>query len=154
MTEAKRRAAFEKFVNRTDTCWLWTGAKNPNGYGVFRVGRLQSGVHRWAWQWAHGAIPNGLEVHHTCHVRLCVNPTHLAIMTRRQNLQNRRFHSWQGIDGRVATIDTEPVTVTLTPEHSAWVLARAAETGETPDALVARAMYRYMARWLGEWKRP
>jgi HNH endonuclease len=152
MSEAKRRADFERFVNRTETCWLWTGAKNPAGYATFRVGRVQAGAHRWAWQWAKGAIPEGMELHHSCHVRHCVNPAHLVMMTRKQNLQNRRFDSWKGIDGRIDTTITELLTVTLTPEHSAWVRARAMETGETPDDLVARAMYRYMARWLGQWK--
>jgi hypothetical protein len=150
MNEAKRRADFERFVKRTDTCWLWTGCVNQKGYASFKIGRVVAGAHRWAWQWANGPIPEGLEVHHTCHVRRCVNPAHLEIKTRRQNLQNRRFSSWAGIDGRVA-MQSEPVTVTLSPEHSAWVTARAAETGETPDELVARAMYRYMARWLGNW---
>lgn len=152
MSEVKRRADFERFVNRTESCWLWTGAKNPGGYGTFRISRVQAGVHRWAWQWANGPIPEGLEVHHACHVRLCVNPMHLVVMTRKQNLQNRRFGSWKGIDQRVLGADDEPLIVTLTPEHSAWVRARAKETGERPDDLVARAMYRYMARWLGQWQ--
>lgn len=152
MSEAKRRADFERFVHRTESCWLWTGGKNQGGYGTFRVGKVQAGAHRWAWQWANGAIPEGLEVHHACHVRLCVNPAHLVVMTRKQNLQNRQFGSWKGIDQRVDGMTAEPLTVTLTSEHSAWVRQRAAETGETADALVARAMYRYMARWLGQWK--
>jgi hypothetical protein len=152
MIETKRRTDFERFVRRTDTCWLWTGGKNPAGYGVFRVGAIRAGAHRWAWQWTNGTIPAGMEVHHTCHIRACVNPTHLTLMTRRQNLQNRRYSSWLDIDGRVPDSAADLVTVTLTPEHSAWVKARAAETGESPDELVARAMYRYMARWLGKWK--
>jgi len=72
-------------------------------------------------------------------------------MTRRQNLQNRIQRSWDGIDAGVEP-DAEPLTVTLTPKHSAWVRARIAQTGENPDELVARAMYRYMARWLGKWR--
>jgi hypothetical protein len=150
--ETRRRLRFEHYVNRTESCWLWTGGRNPAGYGTFRVSEVQAGAHRWAWQWANGPISEGMEIHQACNVRLCVNPEHLVMMTRKQNLQNRQFGSWKGIDNRVDGMTTEPLTVTLTPEHSAWVRSRAAETGETADALVARAMYRYMARWLGQWK--
>jgi len=93
-----------------------------------------------------------MQIHHQCRTPACVNPSHLTVVTRRRNLQNRRFDSWQGIDDRITGVSHEPLTVTLTPEHSAWLRARAAETGETADELVARAMYRYMARWLGRWK--
>jgi hypothetical protein len=133
--ETRRRLRFEHYVNRTESCWLWTGGRNPAGYGTFRVSEVQAGAHRWAWQWANGPISEGMEIHHACHVRLCVNPEHLVMMTRKQNLQNRQFGSWKGIDNRVDGMTTEPLTVTLTPEHSAWVRSRAAETGETADSL-------------------
>lgn len=152
-TEAKRRAAFERFVNRTETCWLWTGS-GANGYGMFRVGRVTTGAHRWAYQWANGPIPDGLEVHHMCRVRRCVNPAHLEVMTRRQNLQRRKFESWKAIDARIEGIDSESLTVTLSPEHSAWLRSVAADSGLSYEEIVSRAMYRYMARWLGNWAKP
>jgi HNH endonuclease len=151
MSEAKRRADFERFVNRTETCWFWTGAKNPAGYGLFKVGQIRAGAHRWAWQWANGPIPQGMEVHHNCRTRPCVNPAHLEVMTRRQNLQRRKFDSWKGIDARIEAVDGEPLTVGLSPEHSAWVRSVSAQSGLSPEEIVSRAMYRYIARWLGQW---
>lgn len=149
MTELKRRADFERFVNRTDGCWLWTGSK-ANGYGMFRIGRVTTGSHRWAWQWANGPIPHGLEVHHKCRIRSCVNPAHLEVMTRRQNLQRRKFDSWQDIDAQIK-VDGEPLTVTLSPEHSSWVRDLAAQSGLSYEEIVSKAMYRYIARFLGRW---
>jgi hypothetical protein len=72
-------------------CWLWAGGTNGNGYGVIgRGGRAlgQTYVHRVAWELEHGPIPDGLEIDHLCHVRLCVNPGHLAVVTHAEN--NRR----------------------------------------------------------------
>ena len=34
----------------------------------------------------HGTIPEGHEVDHICHVRRCVEPTHLRALTHRQNV--------------------------------------------------------------------
>jgi hypothetical protein len=144
-TEAKRRNVFDRYVDRTETCWLWTGPRTTNGYGAFRVGSVQTGAHRWAWLWVNGPIPDGLQIHHNCRTRLCVNPAHLAVVTRTRNLQNREFKAWKTLDQRVEAINGELLNVTLTPVHSAWVRARAAETGRAVDEIVALAIYGYMA---------
>lgn len=34
-------------------------------------------------------IPDGMDIDHMCHVRECVNPSHLRACTRKQNLENR-----------------------------------------------------------------
>ena len=150
----KRQKDFERFVNRTETCWLWIGGKNPGGYGTFRVGHVRRGAHCWAWEWANGPIPDGMQIHHKCHIRSCVNPAHLAAVTRRQNLQHRKYESWTEIDGRIDGEDAEPLTVTLSPKHSAWVRQRAADSGLSHDEIVGLALYRYMARWIGNWAQP
>ena len=94
LTEADR---FASYVNKDANalgCWLWTGSRNNNGYGRFRLsrfGKRQRTVlaHRFAYEQVNGPIPDGLVVDHTCHNRHCVNPNHLRLVTNQDNCQNR-----------------------------------------------------------------
>ena len=70
-------------VDKTPTCWLWTGAKT-GGYGVF--GHPQRRSHRLSYEWLVGPIPEGLQMDHLCRVRACVNPDHLEPVTQQVNL--------------------------------------------------------------------
>lgn len=72
-------------------CWEWTGALNE-GYGRFRVGERNEKAYRWAFEDAHGPIPDGLEPDHLCRNRACIKsiadehgPAHLQIVTSREN---------------------------------------------------------------------
>lgn len=84
---------FTQFVRHTDTCWLWTGTLNEYGYGKFSYrgadGRQHCvRAHRFAWEQAHGtAVPDGQWVLHDCDVKACVNPTHLHLGDRPQNIR-------------------------------------------------------------------
>lgn len=74
-------------------CWLWTGAKNENGYGFTRLGgrdAKQSVAHRAVYLALIGPIPDGLVLDHTCRTPACVNPAHLEPVTQRENLLRGR----------------------------------------------------------------
>ena len=88
-----KKTAEERFwekVDKTDECWLWTGACERKGYGRFGYGGKLVRVHRLAYEWSYGEIPEGLHVDHRCHQRNCVRPEHLRLVTNAQNQQNRR----------------------------------------------------------------
>jgi hypothetical protein len=71
-----------------DACWLWRGT-TVNGYGVIKTHGKQLRCHRVAWELAHGPIPNGLCVCHTCDVRNCVNVAHHWLGTTGDNMADR-----------------------------------------------------------------
>jgi len=75
-------------VNKTEGCWTWTAAADPNGYGQIKVQGRLVGAHRLSFMIAYGAIAEGLEVDHKCHNRSCVNPSHLRAATSKQNGEN------------------------------------------------------------------
>ena len=79
-------ARFWSRVEKTDTCWLWTAAKDKYGYGHIRTNRASSMlVHRFAYELLIGPIPDGMVIDHVwdrgCRNRHCVNPAHLEAVT-------------------------------------------------------------------------
>ena len=80
---------FEKRINKTTDCWLWTGHINHSGYGRYNAKGYQSGyVHRQMFYWLNGYLPDPPNVvGHTCDVRNCVNPNHLVEQTQSENVR-------------------------------------------------------------------
>lgn len=66
-------------------CWVWTGARNSNGYGQWAVTGRSRSVHRLAYEAFVGPIPDGLVLDHLCRRRTCLNPDHLEPVTDAEN---------------------------------------------------------------------
>lgn len=75
-------------------CWLWGGAVNDGGYGVFvpeGANIAKWYAHRVAWGLLVGGHKPGLELdHRTCKRRNCVNPLHLDPVTKSTNQKRKR----------------------------------------------------------------
>jgi hypothetical protein len=78
-------------VDKSGECWLWTAAKDRDGYGQFKLDGRMRAAHRVSWEMEHGPIPDGLEVDHRCFNHACVNPSpaHLRTATPKQNNENQ-----------------------------------------------------------------
>lgn len=77
-------------TEETAACWLWIGSRLPKGYGRFypavKVGLY---AHRVSWEIANGRpVPEGLHVMHACDNPSCVNPAHLSVGTRSDNMRD------------------------------------------------------------------
>jgi len=80
---------FDSFVQKSDTCWLWTGTcRSGRGYAqLWRNGKVQR-ASRIAYELYKGPVPGGLCVCHTCDNPGCVNPSHLFLATHSQNMKD------------------------------------------------------------------
>jgi hypothetical protein len=69
-------------------CWLWIGADDGHGYGQLNIGGKVIKAHRAAWELKVGPIPSGLNVCHKCDTPPCINPDHLFLGTRGENIRD------------------------------------------------------------------
>lgn len=84
-----KKEALQKYARaEVGGCLRWTGPIGAGGYGVASAeGRMWS-AHRLAFDVAHGEIPAGRVVMHTCDNRWCIEPNHLVAGTQSDNLKD------------------------------------------------------------------
>lgn len=76
-------------------CWNWNGSKKGFGYGYLLVGsrvdnsRKTWTAHRYSYHVFKGIIPKGKWVLHRCDNPACVNPEHLYLGVRADNVNDR-----------------------------------------------------------------
>ena len=77
----------ENLIDKSESCWIWQGGKNSDGYGYYKRER----VHRLVLSEKLGRPLKGMALH-SCGNRLCCNPSHLREGTHKENMQDMSKH--------------------------------------------------------------
>lgn len=136
-------------VQKTDTCWLWLGAKTEKGYGTIDIGgrknKKKITSHRIACLVAGLNIKNRV-ARHECNNKLCVRVAkgHVQIGTQKQNMRDRELagNTLKGTRSPNACFTKEQVKEIIklwnTGEYSQRSLAKMFNSGKsTIQALVS-----------------
>lgn len=86
---AHRMSLLDRVMSKTrpeNGCLVWTGALDRDGYGVIQFAGKQCRAPRVAYALRFGPIAPALTVDHLCRNRSCVNPAHLEVVTRKENV--------------------------------------------------------------------
>lgn len=77
-------------VKEPNECWEWNATRNNKGYGLFRPGGMAEKrlAHRLSWEARNRKLRPGECVLHKCDNPGCVNPGHLFVGSRRDNMQD------------------------------------------------------------------
>lgn len=95
----RRRFRDNVRIDRESGCWVWVGSCHPKGYGFFYAGGRQVYAHRYFYEFVYGRVPPGLELHHRCENKSCVNPHHLKPVTHAENIRQAALR-WVFSGGR------------------------------------------------------
>lgn len=79
----------ERHTDKSGDCWLWVGSLKTGGYGQIYFEGKNYNAHRLAYIVANGPVDADVVIDHMCHVRRCVNPSHLQAVSNKQNVENR-----------------------------------------------------------------
>lgn len=82
----ERRIAQFTRLDPLSGCLIWQRRATRCGYGQITYKYKTSLVHRLNWMLRHGPIPAGMVLCHRCDEKLCVNPDHLFLGTRGDNM--------------------------------------------------------------------
>lgn len=82
----KTERLFWSRVNKSATCWLWTGGADNHGYVAAWFNGKNIRAHRLSLTLSGIELIDGLVVDHLCRNRKCVNPAHLRQITLVENI--------------------------------------------------------------------
>jgi len=72
-------------------CWLWLGHADAYGYGQFWMSGKIHTAQRASWMLFRGPFLSSMQIDHICRTPSCVNPDHLRVITKSENLSSREM---------------------------------------------------------------
>jgi len=96
------KSAIKRFLKKINVvpsgCWELTSYITPDGYGTFWFNGKTILLHRFIYEYYHGAICPDLEIDHLCRNRKCVNTDHLEAVTHIENCKRGlvgKINNWE-----------------------------------------------------------
>lgn len=111
-------------------CFIWLSAiDSQNGYGLLKINSVSKRAHRCSFETFKGPIPADKWVLHTCDNKLCVNPDHLYLGTRRDNVddavrRNRLKPRMGQNNGRAKLTDEQALEIMNSADNQFVLAAR------------------------------
>ena len=104
MTPLQRVLAMADTTNPA-ACWTATRGIDRGGYARIAYEGKYVRAHRLSYELHVGAIPDGLEIDHTCENEACLNPAHLEPVTPEENMRRRAERQTRCRNGHLRTLE-------------------------------------------------
>ena len=78
------------YIVAPDGCWIWQHYCTKDGHGAVGSCSRRLYAHRFVYELHKGQIPVGVECHHRCGNKACVNPNHLELLTKLEHCARHR----------------------------------------------------------------
>lgn len=153
---------FLNLIEKTPTCWLWKGARQKRGYGLFTICGLPNHhrtakAHRLMWEIFNTAsLLPGSVIMHTCDNPPCVNPWHLKLGTTLENVQDRdrkgRRTAMRGTTNARAYMNEEIVLRARKMDQDGMPVREIARQLDIPYSAMWSAIRGKTWAWLGKEK--
>ncbi len=144
-------ARFEKkYISEPNTgCWLWIGGCTGRGYGTMHLTnpRRMVGAHVVSYMLFRGDVPTGLDVRHTCDVVCCVNPEHLVLGTRKQNMADakaRGRHAHGSRCGQAKITEQDVINIRADKRSQSQIAKQYGLSQATVSVLINRKTWKHV----------
>jgi hypothetical protein len=151
-------------VKKTRNCWLWTGRKDKNGYGLFQGeihGVVYRKAHRYSWALHNDQpVPAGGQVCHACDNPPCVRADdHLFIGTIMDNMDDkirkgRGRVAYGEKSGKAKLTEEQAKAIRLDPRTWAAIGADYNLAASTVGSIKQRISWRHLDVEVVKGKRP
>lgn len=111
---------FWEHTRKTDSCWIFTTNINALGYGGLAFRGIWIGAHVFSWKLhnPNKVIPRGWVIRHSCDNPSCVNPEHLLLGTKSDNMRDSLSRDGYVQHERISGIEHTFADKTMTREKA------------------------------------